>query len=181
MDLVLFLLFPIAIGAIYVLRYNNQIGYPSSHTLLPFQSGVLYRQGRPVREVGPGRHSVLAGREKILFVDKRPIQMNVEQRAVALADGSTAIYGFVASAAVCDVMKAIYSSTNYTQMPAFATLCAVRATLNRLDTNQLGIGRAAIEEEITSECRSRLTTAGFELLSFRLTQLAIAAPAPSTA
>src|ERR1017187_10995344 len=141
MDHVISLLIFGGIAAIYVLRYYNYIGYPTSHSLLPFQSGVLFRRGRPVKEVGPGRHRVFLGREKILFVDKRPIQVNVEQRAVALSDGTTAIYGFVASAAVCDVRKAIYSSTNYTQMPAFVTLCAARATLNHLHTSQLRIGR----------------------------------------
>lgn len=177
----LVILFCFGLSAFNILRYYNLIGYPSSYSLLPYQSGVLYRRGRPVRDVGPGRHRVFAGVEKILFVDMRPIHVNVEQRPVALADGNTAIYGFSASVAVQDVRKVLYSSSNYTQMPAFVTLLTVRATLNQLQLSQLRIGQAAIEEAITSACRSRLEAVGFELQSFRLTQLNFAVPAPNKA
>lgn len=178
MEPLFFVLFFMMMAGVSVLRYYGLIGYPSSYSLLPFQGGILFRRGRTVREVGPGRHRVFIGTEKIVFLDKRPIQVNVERRAVALADGGTAFYGFSASAQVCDVKKATYASANYNQMPSFVTLCVTRAVLNQYQSSQLGIGRATAEEEIVGGCRSRLAAAGFELVSFRFTQLHVAAPAP---
>jgi regulator of protease activity HflC (stomatin/prohibitin superfamily) len=173
------ILFCLTIGGFYVLRYYNLIGYPSSYTLTQYQGGILFRRGRPIRAVGPGRHRISSGIEKIFFLDKRPVQINVENRAVRLADSAIAAYGFSASAQVGDVRKALYGSANYTQIPAFVTLCVVRRMLNQCRSNQIAIGRAALEDEIISECRSRLTAAGFELISFRFTQLGIATSAPS--
>ena len=169
-------LFCLLIVGIYAFQYF--IGFPSNHSLTPFQSGILYRRGRPVKEVGPGRHRVFVGSEKIIFLDKRPIQVSIENRAVALADGVIAVYGFAASAEVNDVRKALYTSAAYSQMPAFVTLCVTRGVLNRCRSDQFRMGRAALEEEMAAQCRSRLTAAGFALQSFRLTQLGVAAPGP---
>jgi hypothetical protein len=177
MEPLFFVLVFMAVAGISVLRYHGLIGYPSSYSLLPFQGGILFRRGRPIREVGPGRHRVFIGIEKILFLDKRPIQVNVENRAVALTDGGTAFYGFSASAQVCDVKKATYAAANYIQIPGFVTLCVTRAVLNRSQSTQLGLGRKAVEEEIVGGCRSRLLAAGFELVSFRFTTLQSTAPA----
>jgi hypothetical protein len=173
----IFIPFWLAIATFYALRYYYVIGLPTSYTLTSFQLGVLYRRGRPIRELGPGRHRVISGIDKIHLLDKRPIQANFEERAVALADGAIAVYGFTSSAQVCDAKTALYASATYTQVPAFVILCATRKLFNGCRSDQLGAGRSAIEEEMIGLCRSRLATAGFELKSFRLTELRIAAPA----
>lgn len=173
-------IFLICAGIVGLNLARLRFGFPSSFSLLPFQAGVLFRRGRPVREVGPGRHRVFTGNEKIIILDKRPTTVSVENRAVALADGATAVYGFSASAEVCEARKAIYASATYSQLPAFVTLCVARATLNRCRTDQIRLGQAALAEEVSAECRARLAEAGFELLSFRFTQMNIAVPAPQT-
>jgi len=173
-----FAVFLFCVIMIGVFTFQYFVGFPSNHSLTPFQGGVLYRQGRPVKEVGPGRHRVFVGSEKIIFLDRRPIQVSIENRAVALADGVIAVYGFAASAEVNDVRKALYSSAAYNQAPAFVALCVSRRVLNRCSSDQFRMGRAALEEEMTAACRSRLAIMGFELLSFRITQLGVAAPVP---
>lgn len=177
-DLV-FALVLVCIVGLYLLRYYCIIGFPTRHTLTPFQAGLLYRRGKPIREVGPGRHLVFIGIEKIIFLDKRPIQASFEDRAVALADGAIAVYGFSVSASVADVKKAMYASANYNQIPAFITLCVTRGVLNRSQTGQIISSRTGIEEEMSNLCRSRLAAAGFSLNSFALTQFAVARPAPN--
>src|ERR1035438_1296466 len=84
------------IGAISTLVARLYTGTPSSYALLPHQRGILYRRGLPGREVGPGKHRVWTGVEKIFFLDTRPIQVHVDHRAGALQDGYTAVYGFSA-------------------------------------------------------------------------------------
>ena len=162
------------IVGLYALRFR--IGLPTSHTLLPFQSGILYKRGRPAREVGPGRHRVFLGSQKIIFLDIRPIQVKADHRAVALADGVTAVYGFAASAKVRDAKKAIYASATYSQLPAFVTLCVTRGVLGRCSADQIRIGQAALTEQIITACKARLAATGFELLSFRFSELLVAPP-----
>jgi len=171
-----FFLLCACILAFNLLVYFNVIGLPSSHVLLPYQSGMLFRCGRPVRAVGPGRHRVFVGREKILFLDMRPIQVNIENRAVTLADGSTAVYGFNASAKVNDVQKATYASTIYSQVPAFVTLCVARSSLSGYVSSHLAAERVAVEKKNIDTCKSRLASAGFELVSFKFSKLSVMDP-----
>ena len=167
-------LFWLFICGIYTFRVF--VGLPSSHSLLPYQGGIFYKRGRPVREVGPGKHWVIAGSQKILFVDKRPVQVSAESRAVTLADGTTAIYGFAASAQIQDVKKALYASCISSQIPAFVTLSVVRSVLNHSLADDVRTGQAAVADRVILMSREKLATAGYELLSFRFTQLSIAVP-----
>jgi len=99
---------------------------------------------------------------------------------VALADGKVAIYGFSAGARVIDVTKALYASSNYTQLPAFATLAACRSVLNQsVDSAAAGL-RASVAEQVAAACKLRLAGFGFELVSFDLTQFTIAQAAETT-
>lgn len=168
-----FATFFMCIGIVGFYAFRFRIGFPASYTLLPFQNGILFQRGRPAREVGPGRHLVFLGSQKIIFLDIRPIQVKADHRAVALSDGATAVYGFAASAKVRDVKKALYASATYSQLPAFVTLCVTRGVLGRCSAEQIRIGQAALTEAIITGCKARLAAAGFELLSFKFNQLLV--------
>jgi hypothetical protein len=160
---------------------RKYFGKPTNVTLLPYQRGVLYKKGIPVRELGPGTLRVWAGMEKVIVIDTRPIQLSFENRAVALTDGTTAVYGFSGSVEIRDLRKALYSSQNYNQIPAYVFLCCSRMVLNACSSGQIKTSQGTIEQEISDKARERLGSQGFELQSFRLTQLALAAPAPPRA
>jgi hypothetical protein len=99
----------------------------------------------------------------------RPIQFSSQERLVALADGTTAVYSFNMSAKVSDVRKATYASPNYTQFPAWVAVCTARSLLNTRPTSEFAKGHKALEAEISARCGKRLAEAGFELVSFQLT------------
>jgi hypothetical protein len=153
-------------------------GWPTNVTLLEYQRGVLYRKGTPLRDVDPGRVRVWAGVEKVIIVDTRAIPVSFENRAVTLSDGQTAVFGFSGSAEVREVRKALYSAPNYNQVPPYVMLLCSRAVLNEFSGGHIRLNQAAIEAEITKRSQLRLKEKGFELLSFRLTQLTIATPPP---
>src|SRR5450631_4309479 len=112
---------------------------PKKVTLMPYQCGVIYRRGLPTRDVGPGTYTVRTGFEKLIFLDSRPVVVSFENRAVSLQDGWTAIYGFSAIATMQDPRKALYSSVNCSQVPAYVLLCTLRAALNRCASAQLRV------------------------------------------
>jgi hypothetical protein len=147
-------------------------GRPGSVTLLEYQRAVLYRKGHPVREVGTGRHLIFTGIEKLIVVDTRPIQVNYEDQAVALCDGSAALYSVSGAARIQDAQKAIYSAGNYNHVPAFVLLCCARLVLNSCTPSELK-AKDAVAAQIVERAKPRLIAAGFELLSFRLTQIGV--------
>jgi hypothetical protein len=164
------------IGVIAILVVRLYTGTPSSYALLPHQQGILHRRGVPVREVGPGKHRVWTGVEKIFFLDTRPIQVYADDRAVALQDGYTAVYGFSATAEVRDVRKVLYSAAIFSQVPACVLLCSARAALNGCTRTQVLAYKEASALEISTRAKTRLAAAGFELTSFRMNQLVVAPP-----
>jgi hypothetical protein len=58
-------------------------------------------------------------------------------------------------------------------MPAFVTLCVVRAAISECRSGGLRASEVTLGEEIAAKCRSRLQAAGFELQTFRITALEI--------
>lgn len=147
-------------------------GRPGSVTLLEYQRAVLYRKGVPVREVGSGRHMVFTGVEKLMIVDTRPIQVSYEDQAVSLRDGTSALYGVSGAARIQDARKAIYSAGNYNHVPAYVLLCCARIVMNGCNASELK-AREAVVARIVERAKPRLAAAGFELLSFKLTQFAV--------
>jgi hypothetical protein len=149
-------------------------GWLSSVTLVEYQRAVLYRRGYPVRDLGPGRYRVWTGVSKLMIVDARPVQVNYENQAVSLRDGSIALYSLSGSARVCDARKAIYAAANYGHIPGFVLLCCARSVLNDATAGEIIAGKDAVTDRIVSRAKPRLAAAGFELLSFRLIELSLA-------
>lgn len=164
-----------------ILAFSIRKGVPTTYTLVEYQRAVLYRRGLPVKEVGPGRYWVWTKYEKFFTVDTRPIQVAFENQGAVLRTGLTPSFGVLGSARVTSARKAIYSARNYNQMPAFILLGCTRSVINGLTVQQLEEGKEKIAAEVISRATPRLQAAGFELISFRLTQLTIPTPQPQSA
>jgi hypothetical protein len=158
-------------GATYLFR--SRVGRPTKVTLLEYQRGIRYRRGHPVDDVEPGQHWIWSGFEKTLFLDTRPSNVSYQNQAVTLCDGATSVYGFSASVQIKDVRRVMYSSQTYSQVPAFVLLCSVRSALNECDSLRVRTSQQAISEEISKRARTRFDSAGFQLVNFRITHLAI--------
>lgn len=156
-----------------LIAFRLYLGWYSSVTLLEYQRGFLYRGGLPLHDVGPGRHRLWSKLETIIHLDLRPIQVSYENQQVGLKDGTAAQYSFSATAQVSDARKAAYASTNYTQIPAYVLLTCVRYVLNTSSSSELKINKDAAVSQIMDRARPRLAGAGFDLLSFRISQLSI--------
>ena len=149
-------------------------GRRTTVTLLPYQKGILYRKGFPVGDVGPGKHRVWAGTELIVHGDTRPITVNYEKLIVGLRDGLAALYGFSANVQVQDMRKAIYSARNYPEAPPTVLLRCARRYLSAASGRTLNA--ESVANQISEDARKRLETAGFNLISFRITHLATGTP-----
>jgi SPFH domain / Band 7 family len=168
-------LLAVSIWMIVQLVYLGR-GKLTSVTLLPYQRGILFRKGSPVRDVGPGKHRVWAGSELLVLGDTRPITVNYEKQVVGLKDGLLALYGFSASAEVQDIRKAIYSARNFTEVPPAVLLQCTRRHLNACSGRSINLEKDAVANRIAEDAKARLSKAGFRLVSYRITQLAVGVP-----
>jgi hypothetical protein len=174
MTIAIILLFWAAVIGLAV--YLNSKGKATRVTLLEYQRGVLYRRGLPVREVGCGKHRVWSGTDLIVHADTRPISISFDNQVVTLQDGKAALYGILASAQIRDIRLVISSARDYNHVPPVILLRCTRLHLNRCSQSSLALNKDAVVNKITQDAKTRLGAAGFELLSFRLSQLAFATP-----
>jgi len=157
----------VVVGAAVTLARRGKL---TTVTLLPYQRGLLYRKGLPVREVGPGKHRVWAGSELLVHCDVRPITVNYENQLVALSDGAAALYTFSASVQARDIRKVLYAARDYTQVPAATLLRCARRQLHLSSVGALKMDMNGIADRISKEAKSKLDAAGFDLVSFRVPQ-----------
>lgn len=163
-------------GLLTGLVFLSVLGRPTTVTLLPYQSGVLYRRGYPIRDIGPGKYRVWAGTEVLIHGDVRPVTVNYDQMAVGLSDGLIALYGFSAVAEMTEVRRAFYSARNYTEVPPSVLLRCTRRHLSLCSGKSLNLERESVSDRIAEDARKRLESAGFKLTAFRITHLAVGAP-----
>jgi hypothetical protein len=177
----LLILVGFAVALVVGIVQVNRQGKRTTVSLLPYQRGVLYKQGKPLCDVGPGKYRVWAGRELLVHGDVRPISISYENQFVALSDGFGALYGFSASAEVRDIRKAIYSARDYTQVPAAILLRCARRQMHITSSSALKVDRESVANRIAEAARVKLAASGFELLSFHLPQLAVGTVPPPNA
>lgn len=173
----MFILFWVAVLATGVTLYRR--GKLTTVALLPYQRGVLYRNGLPVRDVGPGKHRVWAGSELLVHCDVRPISVNFENQVVAMSDGAAALYSFSASVQARDVRKVLYTARDYTQVPAATLLRCTRRHLHLSSASGLKMDMDGVVNRISMESKARLETLGFDLISFRIPQFNIGSLQPT--
>ncbi len=167
---VIFLFWALILGVAIYFVHRGKVTYVS---LLPYQRGILFSRGLPGKEVGPGKHRVWSGTELLVHADTRPITVNYENQVVSLQDGFAAMYGFSGSAQIRDLRKVLYSAGNYTQLPSFVFLRCARSHLGLCSSSALKMDKESVVNRITEDIKARLASAGFELLSFRLTQFVL--------
>ena len=172
------ILWLLVFAGIVIMRVRG--GRWASVTLLEYQRGVLYRNGYPLRDLGPGRYRVWTKVSKAILVDTRPIHVSYQNQGVILKDGWPAVYEVAGTARVVDARKAIYSAGNYGQVPAYVLLCCARLALNGSSSAQVRGDKEALAEAIAGIAKPRLDALGFELLSFRLPQCSLAVVSPRT-
>jgi hypothetical protein len=165
-------------AVIWSVAWTQIWGKRTTVTLLPYQRGVVFRKGYAVRDVGPGKHPVRIGRELLVHGDVRPITVNYEKLVVGLQDGFSALYGLSASVEVQDIRKAIYSARNYADVPHATLLRCARLHLSACFGKSLPLEKDAVSNRIAEDAKARLNSAGFKLISFRITELAIGTVQP---
>jgi hypothetical protein len=168
-----FLVFIFWGGLVGLVLYFNRFGKPTYYTLLEYQSGVLFRRGLPLRDIGPGKHKIWKGTEFLVFIDKRPKPISFEQLAVGLKDGGVATYGFFATVEVSDARKAIYCARNYNHAPIAVLLRITRHMLNECDATLLSAGTDAILQRVTASAQAKMRDLGFNLVSLRFSHFSL--------
>jgi regulator of protease activity HflC (stomatin/prohibitin superfamily) len=143
------------------------------HILSEYQRGIIYRYGKPFKDVGPGIHKLRIGRDYLVFIDVRPEGFNRDLTAVSTLDGRTAVYSVAGKIQVQDVRKAIYCARNYQQAALAKTISMVRRMLNDYESEDIRRHTQAVCDNITQAVQDSVGKIGMAVFDFRLNQLQI--------
>lgn len=107
----IFVLPVIALSLIAIYFYVRSLS--GKATVMEYQLGLLYRDGRFVRLLNPGLHRYWNSRFRIQIVDMRLMSATIPGQEVLSADNIGLKISIAATFKIADPLKALHASENY--------------------------------------------------------------------
>jgi len=140
----------------------------SEFTVFDYQQSLLFRHGRFVGPLPPGRHVRWGRGWTAEAFDTRPIVQPVANQEVLTADGLTVKITVVYEAAVTDAVRALMAAQSSTSAAYMAVQSALRDAVAVRTGEELLSVRNEISSQLTETCR-----APFEALGMRLERIEV--------
>lgn len=140
-------------------------------TVLEYERGVKFTNGRLKGVLGPGAYWHFRGSTIIQRIDTRPSRVLVPGQEVLSADGVAIKASIVATLQITDVERVVMASDNYHAAIHTELQLALRAIAGRLPIEELLQKRAEIGAELKAIAGPALAALGIELQGASLRDL----------
>lgn len=121
------------------------------HVIREFECGLLYRNGRYQKQLGPGAHRVFRLWQKITVLDLRKRAVTVPGQEVLTADQVGLKVSLVVTYQVCDPQKAEHEVEDFAAALYLATQIALRKVVGGVELDKLLEERVNIGSQVTSD------------------------------
>jgi regulator of protease activity HflC (stomatin/prohibitin superfamily) len=139
-------------------------------SILDFQKGLKYRQGKFVELLEPGTYGI-GSNENVVVMDMRPNAIAFERMPVTTCDGVTLGVSITAKVQVTDPRLAVSTSKNSVQDAAVVLRDALKVWINSISESELRKNRAELENKILAEVGQKVP--GLKYLSLMITELTV--------
>jgi regulator of protease activity HflC (stomatin/prohibitin superfamily) len=150
------------------------------YTLMPWERGVLFRDGALIGETGPGKHRKRL-RDRLDRVDVRPRSQALPWQDVPTADGVLVRVTVVTKWAVADATAYVVAVEDPASELYLAVQLALRAAVAARPHDQLDTGRAEIGADMLAAVRERAAELGIEVRDVALRDVVMPAELRSAA
>ncbi|MBN2560778.1 MAG: slipin family protein [Phycisphaerae bacterium] len=141
------------------------IGLVIKYVVHEFECGLMYRNGRYRKRVGPGAHRVLRPWTKITSVDLRKHIGTVSGQEVLTVDQVGVKVSLVVTYEIRDPVKALHEVADYSTALHVAVQVALRKLVGGISVDDLLGRQLEIGSELTSEAQSALEETGLQVHS----------------
>lgn len=159
-------------GLVGVSVYLQRMSKRKKGSILDFQKGLRFRNGKFVGLMEPGTYRI-SSNEHVVIVDMRPTAISFERLALTTQDGVSLSASASAKIQVTDPRAAVSHSKNFTQDAAVALRDALKRSVNSVAEVELRRNRAELERKILAEVDGCLP--GIKYVSFGIVELTLGA------
>ena len=139
-------------------------------SILDFQKGLKYWQGKFVEVLEPGTYGI-GSNENVVVMDMRPNAIAFERMPVTTSDGVTLGVSITAKVQVTDPRLAVSTSKNSVQDAAVVLRDTLKVRINSVSESELRKNRAELESKILDEVGQKVP--GLKYLSLMITELTV--------
>lgn len=135
-------------------------------SVLPFEKGLLFVNGKLVKEVGPGIHYFWNNgiTVEIKTMDIRQQQMEISGQEILTKDKATLRINFFAQYQMIDIMKALQNNKEVEKQLYIVLQLALRALVGGYTLDELLHNKEAIVASITKETKEQITALGIQVV-----------------
>lgn len=134
-------------------------------TILEYQQGVLYSQGKLKRVLGPGIYQYVTHRTIIHILDMRPRFVTVAGQEVLSADNISLKLSIAAKYTIIDPVRAIQNSENYQEALYLELQVALREIISTAKIDTLLETRQVMSQQLSERVMPNVEALGLQLLS----------------
>jgi regulator of protease activity HflC (stomatin/prohibitin superfamily) len=132
-------------------------------TIREFEQGVLFRNGRYVKTLGPGKHIFWRFSHALHRIDTRPSMMVIPGQDIPTADGIIVKVSMIVRYAVINPKAAFLNSESYRDTIYTYVQIAARSAVGAWEIDELFQKRDEINDAIMAKCASELEFFGVKL------------------
>ncbi|GAA4725277.1 slipin family protein [Phytohabitans rumicis] len=140
-------------------------------TIMDWQRGLLFTDGRFTREWGPGRHRYSRWRTKVHVLDVRPQSTVVSGQELLTADGITLRVSTVASWRISQPLAFLTASVDTAQELYTAVQLAIRDAVAAVSFDDALADRGRLSTGLAEAVAPRVADHGIELISVAVKDL----------
>lgn len=116
--------------------------------LRDYEVGLLYRNGKFVRQLQAGAHYLIKGLNVIEKVDKRVLAVTVPGQEILTKDNVAVKVSIAVMFEITDAVKALHKTPSYLEALYLQVQLALRGVVNKIEVENLLEGRVAIGTSI---------------------------------
>ncbi len=133
-----------------------------------YQKAVLFRFGRRVGLLPPGRHTFWGKGYRVDTVDTRRTAQAVANQEIITSDGISLKVSAIVEFAITDAEKAVLTVDSYKTAIHVGVQAAVRDVIGRLTAEELLGKRMSLGPELAEKCSSNFEAFGVNLESLQI-------------
>ena len=144
------------------------------HLVHEYQTGLLYQQGKLIKQVGAGVYWLNPRSSSLTILDTRRSNLIVAGQEVATADNVGLKVSVVLSYSIADAEKAVHSVANYTNELYIMTQLVIREELAKSNAETLFENATELSSAIQESLTEKVNELGLELHSVKIRDLMFA-------
>ncbi len=155
-------------------------GFYQRVQLFEYEAGLLYRNGRFEKVIGPGRHWIYAPTTTIRRVDTRTAVVTVPGQELVTSDGISVKISLVLQYRVVDLPLAVHGVSDYLFATYALAQVAVREVIGALSIDDVLQRRSELGTEVRNQSEEAIRKLGVELVAVDVKDLMLSAATKRT-